>query len=51
MRVKTKLSAQFSLEDAADEFLSYKQAQKVRERTLKEYKPNTFYRRVKEWGL
>lgn len=38
MRVKTKLSAQFSLRDAADEFLSYKQAQKVRERTLKEYK-------------
>lgn len=38
MRVKTKLSKQFSLRDAADEFLSYKQAQKIRERTLKEYR-------------
>jgi len=37
MRVKRKVNKKISLKDAMDEFLAYKQAQKVRERTVKEY--------------
>lgn len=38
MRVKNVRKPKRSLRDAAEEFMSYKAAQKVRERTLKEYR-------------